>query len=412
MERKARINRNLLLLLWGRMVSDTGSRIQMIVIPLYILDTGGTAATIGLFSFLSLVPALVIYPVAGVLGDRWNRKTIMVLTDLLSGAAILFLAALSYRGAMQLWMMMTVQAVISLLNGLFDPATKGMLPQLVERENLSRANSAVASMRTLSGLAGPAVGTALYTAFGVSILFVINGISFLLSGLSELLIRYRHQKAADKTHLLASLAEGGKFVWDKSFLRGLCMTLLAVYALVMPVFQVLLPLLFRKQLTYSDTQYGYLQIFIMAGALLGGILTGALYGKDGRERQSLRMGSILLTGSILLLSVFSTPIVIISFKASSVSYFLLLTGICFILSASVMFLNVPLQTIIQKETPDSLLSRVFSIVGLITKGGLPLGALLYGAMLDRFPIYLVLAGTLALLAVFAGRLLRKLHTVA
>ncbi len=72
-------NKNRLLLLWGRMVSDTGSRVQLIVIPLYILDTGDSAATAGLFTFLSIAPALLIYPMAGVLGDRWNRKTFIII---------------------------------------------------------------------------------------------------------------------------------------------------------------------------------------------------------------------------------------------------------------------------------------------------------------------------------------------
>ena len=68
-DNKRIINRNLILLLMGRMVSDTGTGIQMVVMPLYIIDAGGSAATVGLFSFLSLVPALLVYPFAGVLGQ-------------------------------------------------------------------------------------------------------------------------------------------------------------------------------------------------------------------------------------------------------------------------------------------------------------------------------------------------------
>ena len=87
--RRGPVDKKLVLLLAGRVASDTGKSIQMAVIPLFILDSGGSAATIGLFSFFALVPAHIVYPFAGVLGDRQNRKTIMGLTDFASGAVIL-----------------------------------------------------------------------------------------------------------------------------------------------------------------------------------------------------------------------------------------------------------------------------------------------------------------------------------
>jgi len=84
---KKKPNTNLILLLFGRMVSDVGSSIQMLILPLYIIDIGGSAATIGLSTFLSLMPIMLAYPFAGVMGDRLNRKYIMVVAD----ALVLFL---------------------------------------------------------------------------------------------------------------------------------------------------------------------------------------------------------------------------------------------------------------------------------------------------------------------------------
>lgn len=150
MKKKERFfNTNLILFLLGRMVSDTGTSMQMMIMPLYIIDIGGSAATIGLFSFLSLVPALIVYPFAGVLGDRMNRKTIMVVTDFVSAGVILGLAFISYFNRLSLILLLSVQVIISLLNGLFDPSTRGMLPRLVEPDKLTGANSTVASLRTL-----------------------------------------------------------------------------------------------------------------------------------------------------------------------------------------------------------------------------------------------------------------------
>jgi len=83
-ENKKAPNKNFMLLMLGRIVSDTGTGVQAVVMPLYIIDIGGSAATVGLFTFLALIPALVIYPFAGVFGDRLNRKSIMIGADLWS----------------------------------------------------------------------------------------------------------------------------------------------------------------------------------------------------------------------------------------------------------------------------------------------------------------------------------------
>lgn len=405
LKRQSKWSMNLLLLLWGRMVSDTGSRIQMIVVPLYILDIGGDAGTVGLFTFLTLVPALVVYPFAGVLGDRLNRKRIMVLTDIASGAVILSLAALAYAGRMSLLALMLVQVLISLLNGLFDPATKGILPQLVEKEDLPRANSALATMRTLSGLVGPVIGTTLYALFGISILFLINGISFLLSGISELFIRYQHQRRAQPSGFSAAMRDGGSFVLKRTAIRNLCLFLLFIYALGMPLFQVTLPLLFRTQLFYTDTQYGYLQIAIMAGALLGGMLVGAVFAEN--QRRALVWGLCLLMGSSLGFALLTLPKLITALGGGSLLYLLLLAIDTAVLSAAVMFINVPLQTFIQGQTPPEYMSRVFSMVGLITKGGLPFGALLYGAALSKFDVFWTSLAAFALMTLASILFLKK-----
>jgi DHA3 family macrolide efflux protein-like MFS transporter len=214
---KNNVNTNLILLLLGRMVSDTGTSIQMVVIPLYIIDVGSSAATVGMFVFLALMPTLLVYPLAGVLGDRLNRKTIMVTTDFASAGIILSLALASHLEKMSLTLLLAVQVIVSLLNGLFDPATKGMLPQLVEQDKLTQANSAATSFRTLSALLGPVIGAILYANFGITVLFFINGISFLLSASSEMLIKYKHSRrevGGSMPGIVTDLAEGIKFILD------------------------------------------------------------------------------------------------------------------------------------------------------------------------------------------------------
>ncbi|SET35024.1 Na+/melibiose symporter [Natronincola peptidivorans] len=395
---KKTLNKNLLLLLLGRFVSDTGNSLQMVIMPLYIIDVGGSAATVGLFAFLSLVPALIVYPIAGVLGDRLNRKIIMVATDLASAVVILGLALSAYSDRMSLPFLLSIQVIVSLLNGLFDPATKGMLPQLVNENELSRANSAVAGLRTLAGLLGPVIGTMLYASLGITVVFFINGISFLLSGCSEMLIKYKHVKRESitgKTGFISDLSEGASFIFDNKMIRRLCMFFLIIYALIQPIFTVVLPLFFKTRLEYSDTQYGYLQIFIILGALLGSILVGILFSKDKKVTKPLVMGLSLLMGMMLAFVTLLFPHSILLLGQGTFAYFISLAAVLCFLSIAIMFINVPVQTYIQRATPNEYMSRVFSIVGMITKGGMPFGALVYGMILNKVEVHwTMLAATL------------------
>lgn len=383
------------------MVSDTGTSIQMVTMPLYIIDIGGSAATVGLFSFLSLVPALIVYPFAGVLGDRINRKTIMVVTDLASAGVILGLAFISYFNRMSLILLLSVQVIVSLLNGLFDPATRGMLPRLVGPDKLTRANSTVASVRTLSVLLGPVIGTVLYSNFGITILFFINGISFLLSGISEIMIQYAHVKrevATGMQGIIADLSEGIKFILASKIIRKLCYFFLVTFLFVQPVFAVVLPLFFKTHLEYPDTQYGYLQSILILGALLGSILVGLIFGKENNIKKPLKFGLGLLLVNMLVFSVLLFPNSVSAFGEDSILYFVLLSVVLCFFNAALMFIQIPVQTFIQRETPNKYMSRVFSLVGMISRGGIPFGALVYGIVLERVDVHwTVLTATLLMM---------------
>ncbi|HZJ76094.1 MAG TPA: MFS transporter, partial [Oscillospiraceae bacterium] len=357
---------------------------------LYIIDTGGSAATVGLFSFLSLIPILLIYPFAGIAGDRLNRKIIMVATDLANGLIILGLAFVAYSGRMSLVLLFTVQVLTSILYGFFDPATKGMLPQVVPKEELTKANSIVASLRIFSGLLSPVIGAAVYASQGIEVLFLINGISFLLSAGSEMLIRYKHIKrdaVVGVSGLVRDLSEGVRFVLGNKIIGKLCVLSLIILALIQPIFSVVLPLFFRTRLEYTDSQYGYLQVVIVFGTLLGSILVGTLFNKGKEVTKALLTGCSLIMGTMLVFTVLLFPQAVLALGNGTMIYFVLFAGILSLLSVAIIFINVPTQTIIQTDTPDEYLSRVFSIVGMISKGGMPFGALIYGIILNRVEVH-------------------------
>lgn len=170
-------------------------------------------------------------------------------------------------------------------------------------------------------------------------------------------------------------------------IRKLCVFSLVIYALIQPVFTVVLPLLFKTRLGYSDTHYGYLQMIIILGALLGSILVGLLFGKEKNVNKSLMLGCNLLMVMMIAFSVLLFPSGLFRLGKDTLLYFFLLSGVLCLLSISIMFIHVPVQAFIQIKTSNEYMSRVFSIVGIITKGGIPLGALMYGFILNSAEIH-------------------------
>ncbi|WP_018305279.1 MFS transporter [Desulfitobacterium hafniense] len=411
---KKKINKNLVLLLLGRGVSDLGASIQMIVMPLYILDMGGSAATVGLYSFLALATVLV-YPLAGVAGDRFNRKMIMVATDFASAGVILLLFVCAYFHWLNLTIVLVAQILIAVLNGLFDPATKGMVPQIVEQSQLTKVNSGISALRTLSVLLGAAIGSMLYAGVGVTVLFLLNGISFLLSAGSEMLISYRHVKRNERHDakgnspgLLADVLDGIRFILHNRVIGKLCAYFLLTFAFIQPIFNVVMPVFFRGSLGYSDIHYGYLQMVIIIGALLGSILVGALFGKSIQLKKSLTIGCSLMAGILVFFTVLLFPFCLEILGNDTIIYFLLLAVVLCLLSAVLMFIHIPVQTYIQIATPHDYMSHIFSIVGMITKGGMPLGALLYGFILEKVAVHWMMLFTTLLTLMISGFFLSSL----
>ncbi|MCG8484277.1 MAG: MFS transporter [Clostridia bacterium] len=384
------INKNLMFLLLGRMVSDIGSSIQIMIMPLYIIDIGGTAGTVGLFSFLALVPTLLVYPFAGVLGDRLNRKRIMVASDFISAVIILLLAYVSYIDRINLVLLLLAQVLVALLYGFFDPATKGMIPQLVAEDALNKTNSKIATLRIISGLVSPMIAVTLYTSFGITVLFLINGVSFLISGSSEMLIQYKHVKRESiegVQGIISDLTEGVRYIQNSELIGKLSVYFLMAFAFIQPVFAVVLPLFYRTKLNYPDTQYGLLQMILLLGALVGSILVG-MFGKEDKLRKSLSIGIGLTICSMFIFSIIIFPQSLKALGNDTLLYIALLASVLFVLYTSLMFISIPVQTIIQKETPNEYMSRIFSIVGMISKGGMPIGALVYGLILEKLEIHL------------------------
>ncbi|PNS00526.1 MFS transporter [Petrotoga miotherma DSM 10691] len=377
--------RNFLLYSTGRLVSLIGSGVQLIALPLYILDLTGSGTLMGTFTFLSMVPGLIFSPIAGVLGDRMNRKKIMVNMDYLRGIIILFMAYSAYQGWMNIAFIFTAQVFISILDSVFGGSTGAMLPDLVPIEFLTKANSVNSSINSVSNIIGPILGGIIYGFGGIKVVFLINGISFVISAISEMFITYvphfeGKQKISFKS-MFSDIKEGLVFIRGRKGLKELFLFAMIANFIMSPIFMIVFPYVLRQEIGFTSEQYGITQSSFTLGILIGSILIGTIFYKSN-PKKSMTLGLIAEAIMFFIISGLFFPNIVTKFGGASWTLLIILYINLMLIGVCNAFINIPINTNLQKMTPTKVRSRVFTVLGLISQGAIPVGSLIFGTLLD------------------------------
>lgn len=393
MEKRSR--GNIILLTSGRLVSLFGSGVQGIAIPLYILDQTGKASMMGLFSMASLIPALLFAPLAGVLGDRLNRKTIMIGADAARFLLISLLAVLVAFDILFLWALFLVQIFVSISDSLFNSSSDGILPDLASAENLHKANAAKGSTEAAALILGPVAGGVIYGLGGIFPVFAINAFSFALSCALEFFIRYRRTthdtEKLTVRDFIRRIKEPFRFVAGHHAIRQLFIMGTAVYFLIYPLFDVVLPYIVKKTIGFSSTQMGILFGFLMGGVLLGDIVTSSLFNRMGAKKL-IRIGLFIEIFLIMMVGSSVLPVVMAFLGGASLHFYAILCALMALIGFFCTWVIMPVNVNMQKIVPNEMRSRYYSIFNMSTQAGVPVSAVIYGVLLDAVNSYYIVFG--------------------
>jgi MFS family permease len=382
----------------GRLVSLIGTGIQDVAVPLFILDITGSGTAMGAFMIITVAPRLILVPIAGVIGDRINRKWIMVWMDFGRGITIMVLMILASHSLVTIPVLYFAQFIMSLMNALFGPATMAMLPDIVEDQNLVRANSILGSVNSISMIVGPGLGGVIYGLGGIQTVFLINSVSFILSGISELFIVYEQKTTQIERvrEVIHDLIEGFKFVKIHTGLFIILMVALVINFLISPLFSVLFPYVMRLVIRFSSSQFGFLEASFIIGALAGNIAIGTWLAHAKVKTMVIR-GLILQAFFMVIFAGMIFPSVINLFSHGSWNLFSLFFVILVIMGLFNAFVNTPLLVEIQRLAPTEFRARVFSVLEVMTQGVVPIGFGIMGILLDRIQPHIVALSVLILM---------------
>jgi MFS family permease len=392
--------RNYRLYWFGQMISLIGSYMQTIGQAWLVLELTHSAWQLGLVGALQSLPVLLFSMVGGVFADRWPKRRILLVTQSAAMIQALLLWALIASGTFQLWHLYVLAMLLGLTNCLDRPTRQAFVIELVGREDLPNAVALNASLSQMTRIAGPGMAGIIIAASGVTILFLINALSFLaaLVGLALINSHELHAQALQPTsasrpqNTWQSLHEGVDYVWKTPAVL-LVIVVVGLVLLFGSNFNVLLPLFATGVLHRGATGFGFLSAAIAIGSLCS-----ALWLAWSNQQPTIRRVLIGMLVFGVLEAVF----------AVSHIYPLSLTLIASVGFAETAFAQLSI-TMLQTVAPDHLRGRVMSVTLLFFDGSVPLGYLLMGWLSGLYgaSIAMLTGALLSLVVAGAGWIWRK-----
>jgi len=351
-------NKNFVLYSLGQAFSQFGDRLVQIILIGYVYKKwpGSTFQLAKLF-FFTVVPSFFISPIAGVYIDRWNRKVVLVLSDLFRGLAVLSIPLFFiYRDSI-----IPVYAAIFFIFAaacFFLPTRLSVIPNLVSHEELLLANSASAITWVISGIAGFSLGGYLAEWIGIEKSLYINSIFYFLSAASFLILNLSGEaKKIVKRAFLDDLKIGLKTLFFSRKMKFVMYTFFIFSSLVGACYAVLV--VFVQETLHSMTRYvGLLGMCVFLGVFAGSFIYGKIGEKISRGRTV--FVSLLLTG---------ISMVVFAIGLKSLESVIFGGMAAFFIGLFLAPAYVTANTIVHESIDTDLRGRIFSSLGIIMNFG-------------------------------------------
>lgn len=394
--------------LWiAETISQVGTQITLIALPiLAVVTLAATEFEMGILIALESLAFLVIGLPAGAWVDRWRRKRVLVVNDLVRAIALASVPIAYAMDLLTLGQLFAVALVTGVATVFFDVAYQSYLPSLVDKDQIVEGNSKLEISRAVSQVAGPSAAGLLIKILGAPLMFVFDAVSFLVS--AWFIGRIKQQEPLhDRTTrrpLRVEIGEGLSFVLRHPLLRRI-VACTGTSNFFSTVTATMLVLFMVRELGFDETQIGLTFSAGAVGGLLGAVTTTRFtrYFGDGRSIV-LAAGLIIPFAAMVPLAAVGIPLLLLIISWFGVGY-------------AVVLYNIVQVSFRQRVCPIPLLGRMNASIRFIVYGTMPLGGVVggsLGAWLGVLPTLWIaaLGSIVAFLPVFLSplRSMRELPT--
>jgi MFS family permease len=374
-------HRNYRLFFGGQIVSLAGSWITTTATSWLVYRLTGSAVLLGLVGFAGQFPAFLLGPFAGILVDRWDRRRLLIVTQIISMIESFALAALTLGGHITVEWILALNVVQGIVNAFDMPGRQAFLSELIEdRGDLSNAIALNSSMVNVARLLGPSIAGIVIAATNEGWCFAIDGVSYLgvIAALVAMRMVPRPVRPGARPGAWHQFVEGWRYAFGFRPIRSIIL-LLALVSLVGVPYSVLMPIFAATVFHGGPHTLGFLM-----GASGCGALVGALWLATRR--------SVIGLGRIIVIACASFGTGLIAFSFATVLWLavpcLVVAGFGFIVQMAAS--NTIIQTIVDEDKRG----RVMSFYMMAFLGTVPFGSLIAGWLSSRIgaPHTLLLGG--------------------
>jgi MFS family permease len=376
--------RNFRLFWTGALLSSTGTWVQWVAVPFVILELTGSATWVGFTGFVQFLPAVLVGPLAGSIADRYHRRTVLLVTQILMAADALVLWLVWVAGVRNIGVIIGIVAIGGIFAGLNIPSWQAFVSELVPRDVLLNAVTLNSTQFNAARAFGPALGGLILATLGPGATFGVNALSFLAVIVALALIRVpRLERAPHQRGVLREFFDGLRYVRGRPGIAACFLIVLTLGALGGPLFQ-LLAVFAERVFDVGDLAYGLLGAALGIGAVLASpVIAGP---GSGLPRSHLSMAATMVYGGALILFALA-PWYGLAFVA------LLFSGGAYLAIAST------LNTTIQLQVDELMRGKVLAAYVMFLTLAMPLGTLVQGMLTELVGARATVAGAGALFLV-------------
>ena len=363
-------HRNFRLFFWGQLISVIGVWMQTTAQQWLVYRITGSQASLGMVTFISFLPVLLLSLFMGVITDQFSRRNLIVLTQswfmLLAG----ILAVLTWLDVVQYWQILLLSFLLGIGNALDMPARQAFVVEMVDddKRDVMNAVSINSAMFNIARIVGPSIGGIVVAAFGETPAFALNSLSYVAVIIALLMMRVSSQTGrTSRSNPMEKMKVGFRYMGEQRTILGLVI-MVAAFSMVGFGALTLVPVFAKDILNIGAAGFGNLLSWQGIGAVVGAALL-IIFG-ERFHKGKLMVGSRVLLGPAIIGLAFS--------RMPWVSMLLMaVIGYSFITQL------VLTNTLIQMIVPDDLRGRVLSTYTWALGGFYPLGSLLIGFLGDR-----------------------------
>lgn len=375
----------------GQAFSQFSSSVLQFAIVWYLTDQTGSAMVLTIAMMMGFLPQGVLGPFIGVFIDRYSRKRIMIISDLLISAASFAMVAAGWMGALSTELILVVLLLRSVGAAFHTPCLQAVTPQIVPPDQLTRCSGYSQALESVSQILSPAVAAVLYSSWSLSGIVFLDVIGALIAVFTlgiAVIPELRRDENSGSVRVLREAMEGFRILQTNKGMLGLVM-IGSLYTLALMPTSALFPLMSMSYFNGTSTNASIVEVVFSVGLLFGSLVLSRWGGTKNRV--------YTIVGSFLLMS-FS---LFISGMLPSGGFWLF-AACSWLMGVSGPFYWGMYTPLLQSNFEDRYLGRVLSLSSSIRLLSGPLGLVVSGAFAERYGVekWFLIAGALVLVAAF------------